>query len=55
VNQLEQSDPDYASVSEGMFSNLEDFRRGTEIIMSHMPLPVVTRTVVKKQLSSEPY
>jgi hypothetical protein len=47
VEQLRKSVTDYALVSESILGNVSDFRVGSEIISSHMPLTVVLRSTVK--------
>jgi hypothetical protein len=42
INQAEKSVVDYALSSEGLISNLVEFRIGSEVFSSHKPLLIVT-------------
>jgi hypothetical protein len=54
INQLGRSVIDYALVLEGLIGNLIDFKIGTELISSHMPLSVVLGNVLEDSIVMEP-
>jgi hypothetical protein len=49
VNQLSKSVIDYALMYEGTLRDLVDFRIGTEIISSHMPLTITLRSILDSE------
>jgi hypothetical protein len=55
VNRLGKRVIDYALVSENILGNVLDFRVGSEIITSHMPLTVVLRSTEHDEVTAEPF
>jgi hypothetical protein len=53
VNQLGKSVIDYALMSEGTLRDFVDFRTGTEIISSHMPLTITIRSILDLEESRD--
>jgi hypothetical protein len=53
VNRLVKNVTDYVLMSEGIIRDSVDFRIGTDIIYSHMPLTVIIRNAVHEEKSKD--